>query len=505
MKIAFVTPELQSLVRRTNLAEIAECLPRTLRASGHDVRVFLPHTLDVRTEPLTDLAPAGEVVVPDPSASRGRAGASPGRLVLRLSTALLGELPVVLLQHPKLFGDRHPYGDENGPYPDNWKRYAAFARGVLAALEALGFEPDVLHCMDWTSGLIPLLRELEYVERDPEHPVSRAGVFLGIQNLAMQGSFEREILPKCGLPHQVFQNVRGVALDGRVNYLKAGAEFAHLIGTSSPALAQRVQQIDRGYGLEDTFKRRAKDLVGILGGIDYSTWDPSSDKLLPATFDAKDTDLAGKRKCKAALQKALGLDTGARTPVAAVLGRFDSDSGFDLLAEIMTEVLERNFELVLMGSGQPDILERIKTVQATFTGRCRLVEGYNTASAHALLGGADILLMPSHYHPSHALCAIGMRYGAVPLVYAHSGLEDTVFDYTANKTKGTGFVFKTYNGNGLLEGLDQVRLLWKDAARWKRLATRCMRQDFSWEATAKEYLKAYRRLDRRVKAQLSRT
>lgn len=505
MKIAFVTPELQSLVRRTNLAEIAECLPRTLRAANHDVRVFVPQTVDVRSEALSDLQAAGEVVVPDESAARTPGVDAPGKLVLRLATARLGELPIVLLQHDRLFGTRHPYGDENGPYADNWRRYAAFARGVLRALEVLGFEPDVLHCMDWTSGLVPLYRELEYVERQPDHPVSRAGVFLGIHNLAMQGSFEREILPKIGLPHQVFQAVRGVALEGRVNFLKAGAEFAHLIGTSSPAMAARVQQIDRGYGLEDTFKRRAKDLVGIVGGIDYSTWDPTTDKLLPATFDAKDAELAGKRKCKASLQKALGLDTGARTPVAAVLGRFDSDSGFDLLAEVMTEILERNFELVLMGSGQPEILERIQTVQATFTGRCRLIAGYNTASAHALLGGADLLLLPSHYHPSHALCAIGMRYGAVPLVYAHSGLEDTVFDYAKNKTKGTGFVFQTYSGDGLLDGLDEVRAVWKEATRWKRLATRCMRQDFSWEATAKEYLKAYRRLDRRVKAQLSGT
>jgi starch synthase len=505
VKIAFITPELQSLVRRTNLAEIAECLPRTLRAAGHDVRVFMPHTVDVRMEPLTDLTRAGEVIVPDESLSRNPATDVPGKLALNLVTARLGELPIVLLQHAKLFGERHPYGDENGPYPDNWRRYAAFARGVLRCFEVLGFEPDVLHCMDWTSGLVPLYRELEFVGRDPEHPVSRAGVFLGIHNLAMQGSFEREILPKVGLPHQVFQDVRGVTLEGRVNYLKTGAEFAHLIGTSSPAMASRVQQIDRGYGLEETFKRRGKDLVGIVGGIDYSTWDPTTDKLLPATYDAKDTELAGKRRCKASLQKALGLDVGTRTPVAAVLGRFDSDSGFDLLAEVMTEVLERNFELVLMGSGQPEILERIKTVQATFGGRCRLIEGYNTASAHALLGGADLLLLPSHYHPSHALCAIGMRYGAVPLVYSHSGLEDTVFNYVENKTKGTGFVFHNYSGDGLLDGLDEARLVWKDATRWKRLAIRCMRQDFSWEATAKEYLKAYRRLDRRVKAQLSKT
>ena len=491
MKIAFVTPELQSLVRRTNLAEISESLPRTLVRAGHDVRVFLPRTCDLDEEALENLRPVGRVTVQDGS----------GKAELELRQGYLGDLPVVLFEHPALFGKRHPYGDENGPYPDNWRRYAVFARAVLEALGELEFKADLLHCFDWTTGLVPVFRELEYLEQKPDHPASKAGVYLAIHNLAMQGTFEREVLPKIGIPLDLFQNVHGVALDGRVNFLKAGAEFATIIGTHSPTQAMRMQEIDRGYGLEETFQRRKKEIVGVSNGIDYATWDPGQDTLIPATFTATEKGLAGKRKNKQALQEGFKLDKGPRTPVIGMIGRFDSDSGSDLLAEVMTDLLERNFEVVMMGQGQEEIVERIKTIEATFTGRCRLILGYQVATAHLLLAGADVFLLPSHFQPSNALCAIAMRYGAVPLVYEHSGLDDMIVDYGQDEKQGTGFTFKAYNNEGLLSAMDELRAVYKTANTWKDLTLRCMEQDFSWEATGEAYIKAYRRVTRRVRAQ----
>ena len=489
MKIAFATPELQSLVRRTSLAEVAESLARTLRQEGADIRVFVPWTSDLSTTPLAELKEIGEVKVKDGT----------GRQTLVIHQGLLGDLPVLLVDHPTLLRSRHPYGDEEGPYPDNWRRYALYSRAVIEALPLISFEPDVIHCMDWTTGLIPLIREIEYATRHPDHPAARAGTFFSIHNLAMQGAFEREILPQVGLPHRVFQHVHGIELGGKVNFLKAGSEFATIVCTSSPTQAERIRETDRGYGLEDTFRRRQKELLGITNGIDYRTWDPSSDSLLPQTFSWKDKELAGKRKCKAALQAALGLDNGPRVMLAAVIGRFDADSGFDILAEVMTSILERNVEVVLMGTGRHEILERVKTMESTFAGRCRLVEGYNVNTAHTLLGGADLMILPSHFHSSNALCAIGMRYGVVPLIYAGSGMDDTVVDVEKNPRKGTGFLFRNYGGDGLLEGLDAARKCYKDATEWRSLALRCLKQDFSWQSTSKEYLKAYRRVTRRVK------
>ena len=492
MKIAFVTPELQSLIRRTNLAEVAEALPAALAREGHDVRVFLPHCKEMNLEPLRDLRTVAQIDVPDVD----------GETTITISEGQLGDVTVLLIQHPQLFAERHRYGDEEGPYPDNWRRYALFARAVLEGLDAVSFKADLLHCYDWTTGLIPLFRELEYLEQKPNHPASRAGVYFAIHNLAMQGAFEREILPKVGIPTRLFQHIRGVALDGRVNFLKAGAEFATIIGTHSAAQAERIQDLDRGYGLEETFSRRKKELVGIPNGIDYSTWDPENDELIASTYSgASEKALSGKKRCKAQLQSNFGLDNGPRTPLISVIGRFDAESGFDIVAEVLTQILERNFEVVMLGQGQESIIERVRTVEQTFAGRCRLIEGFQVEAAHHALSGSDIIVLPSHYLSTMSLCAIGMRYGAIPMVYEHAGVDDIVVDFETDEKKGTAFTFKNYNGEGLLDAVDVARGVYKKASDWTKLTLRCMAQDFSWNRCAAEYLKAYRRVTRRVRAQ----
>ena len=241
------------------------------------------------------------------------------------------------------------------------------------------------------------------------------------------------------------------------------------------------------------------DIMGFPVRIDTEAWDPATDPLLPRNFSVKDKTLNGKTKCKTTLQGLLKLESGARTPLMAMLGRFDADSGTEILAEILTTALERGVEAVLMGTGRPDIHDRLKTIQTTFFGRCRVLEGYQPAIAHQILGAADMLVLPAHYNPGNALCAIGMRYGAVPIVYGGGGLEDYVVDLEKNSRGGTGIHFPVYSGESLLDGIESARKLYKTPAAWKQVTSRCMRQDFSWGATAQEYLKAYRRVTRRTK------
>ncbi len=490
LRIAFVTPELHALARRTNLANVSESLCRALFEAGHDLRVFMPRSRILDDEPLSDLEEAGRVVVSD--------GIDREISVTLDRGVLPGGLQVYLFENPTLFGSRNPYGDENGPYADNWRRYAVFARAVLASFEPIDFAPEVIHCLDWTTGLLPVFHKLEYVDLKPDHPASQAGTFFAIHNLAIQGSFEREILPHIGVPHRFFKAVGGIELGGKVNFLKGGAEFATIIGTHSASHAQKIQELDRGYGLEETFISRKKELVGITNGIDYHAWDPSNDPLLPAAFDAK--DLGGKKKCKAALQAALRLDNGPRTPVVCTIGRWDADSGFDLVAENITQILERNVEMIAMGSGQPDIHQRLKTIEESFIGRFRVIESYDPNTAHLMMGGADALLLPSHYQPSNPFFAIAMRYGVAPIIYSQSGLEDVVIDLLSEKRRGTGFHFSPYTADGLMNCLNDFIKTYRDAAAWKRLTQRCLSQDFSWNATAAEYIKAYRRVTRRVKS-----
>lgn len=489
LKVAFATPELLSLVRRTNLAEIAEYLPRTLVQLGVDVEVFLPFTRDVDVDRLGELEDLGTISYTD----------AEGSLAVDLHRGSVGGVSVILVDHPELFRSRHPYGDENGPYADNWRRFAVFARAVLGGLSLAKFKPDVLHCLDWTSGLIPVYHKLE-VLGNPSHPAHRAGTFFGVHNLAMQGSFEREILPKINVPHRLFKAIEGVEMGGKVNYLKAGAEFATIVGTHSPQQVAGVDDLIPAGGMEESFKRRKKELVGIMNGIDYQQWDPRNDSLLAQNFGPDDTEQLGKRKCKAALQTSLNLDKSSRLPILAMVGRFDADNGFDILAEAITPLLERNLQLVLMGPGSPEVFERMHTIEQTFAGRCRVIEGYNVNTAHMVLAGADVAIMPGHHHPTNSLCAIGMRYGVVPLSYAGSGLEDTVITYDKAPKKATGFQFNNYSTESLIGAVDEIRNIYKKTEEWLPIVARCLAQDFSWEESGRAYIKAYRRVTRRIRS-----
>ena len=480
MKVAFATPELQSLVRRTSLADLAESLPRTLMRQGTDVRVFLPWTIDVEDVRVMGLREVAEYDVKD----------GDGTVTIKLHRGHVHELQVILVDHP-LFRERHPYGGEEGPYSDNWRRYAIFSRAVLEGVAHIGFTPDVFHCFDWTSGLLPLIKKLEIKKG---HAAFKGSTFFAIHTMAMQGAFEREVLPRIGIPSEYFRFTGGIALGGRVNYLKAGAEFATMIGASSPTLAESMIELGHGDGLEDCFQRRENEVIGIRSGIDYRAWDPANDPLLAQTYSIEQPDpTAGKRKCKATLHETLKFDGGLKTPLVAVITRLDSDGGFDVLAEALTPILERNVDLVMMGPGAPEVLERIHTLEQTFAGRCRLIEGYDVNTAHTILAGADALLLPGHYHASTALCAIALRYGVLPIAFAHSGLEDVITDITEDPKKGTGFLFANYVPDSLVDGIDAMRNHFKVAGEWKEAVKRCLALDFSWQETGREYTKAYRR------------
>lgn len=487
VKVAFVTPELQQLVRRTNLASVAQDLARHLKAAGSDTRVFIPWTVELDAEVLGELEELSPVTVDDPEEPQ----------TFRVHQGRLGDLEVYLFDHPRFFEGKHPYGDENGPYRDNWRRYACFARAVLASFDRIGFAPDVVHCMDWTGGILPLIHRIEYLERPTDHPACRAGTFLSVHNLAMQGTFEREVLAKMGIPHEYFRSIDGVELAGKVNFLKCGAEFATVVGTHSPQHAKVIQEQDRGYGLEETFARRKKELIGILNGIDFQAWDPKKDPLLPKTFDANDPK--GKGVCKSALQTALNLDVDEEALLACHIGRWDADSGFDLLAEVMAPLLERDVQIVVMGAGGEDVAKRLRTMETTFVGRMRVLQGYDAAAAHRLMGGSDAMLLPSHYQPSNPLFGIALRYGVAPIVYASSGLEHVVPDVIENGDEGLGFHFAPYTGDGLLDCVLRAAEYHTAPRKWRSLVKRCLDQDLSWERAAQEYIKAYRRVTRRIR------
>ncbi|MEZ6003506.1 MAG: glycogen/starch synthase [Planctomycetota bacterium] len=488
MKVAFVTPEFLSLVRKTNLADIAESLPRAMAAQRAQVMVFLPYTQDIDAKLLPQLSRLGSLEVP----------LGDSHVPVTYWRGQLGDLSVVLVDHPTAFENKHPYGDENGPYLDNWWRYALFSRAVLEGFALADFTPDVIHCLDWTTGLVPVFHRLHCLGVE-SHPAHRAGTWFGVHNRAMQGSFEREILPKIGIPHEYFRAIEGVEQGGKVNYLKAGAEFATILGTHLPHQLVDLVAHRRSDGMDETLERRKKEVVGIQNGVDYRHWDPKTDPVLAKNFGPEDQELVGKKKCKAYAQEHYNLDVNPKVPTVFVIERFDSDNGFELLNAALTPLLERGLQLVLMGPGQPEIIDRLRMVEQTFPGSCKVIEGYNVHAAHQLLAGSDAFLMPAHDYSTHTLAAIAMRYGCAPIGYAHNGLEDTLIDMGANPKTGNGYTFPHYSAESLMKAIDRMRTDFKTAATWKGVVQRCVEADFSWDACAAEYLKAYRRVTRRIR------
>jgi len=489
LHIAIVSPELHSALSPTKLGATTQSLAQALHGAGQDVRLFLPWSYGLDTAPLGSLLERGEVHVPD----------NGGTQTFKVLEGRLNGMTVHLFDNEPFFASHRPYGDGDGPYAENWRRYSLFAKAVLLALDLLPFRPEVIHCMDWTTGLIPLYQELLYKGKLPKHPAARAGSFFGVHNLAIQGSFERDVLPAMDIPMEYFKQVGGVELAGKLNFLKVGVEFATMVGTHSPGHALKIQETDRGYGLEAAFLRRQDTLIGIHNGIDYSAWNPSMDASLPANFDTGSLGMGGKKKCKAALQASLKLDNGPRTPVACCIGRWDRDSGFDLVIECLTELLERGVELIIMGQGNEEISQRLRASEGAFPGRLRVIEGFNAHTTHLMMGGCDIMLLPYHYQPANSFFAIAMRYGVSPVIFNNGGLELAVVDQREQPDKGTGFQFGPYTKEGLRDCLLGLIDCYRTAPEWEALVERAMSVDYSWSATAAGYLKAYRKVSQIAK------
>ncbi|MEZ5975886.1 MAG: glycogen/starch synthase [Planctomycetota bacterium] len=422
-------------IRKTNLADIAESLPRAMARQRPGDGVFALHP-GHRRQTLVPALRLGSLEVPLGDCSH---------VPVTYRRGQLGDLSVVLVDHPTAFENKHPYGDENGPYLDNWWRYALFSRAVLEGFALADFTPDVIHCLDWTTGLVPVFHRLHCLGVE-SHPAHRAGTWFGVHNRAMQGSFEREILPKIGIPHEYFRAIEGVEQGGKVNYLKAGAEFATILGTHLPHQLVDLVAHRRSDGMDETLERRKKEVVGIQNGVDYRHWDPKTDPVLAKNFGPEDQELVGKKKCKAYAQEHYNLDVNPKVPTVFVIERFDSDNGFELLNAALTPLLERGLQLVLMGPGQPEIIDRLRMVEQTFLDRA--IEGYNARGSPA---GSDAFLMPAHDYSTHTLAAIAMRYGCAPIGYAHNGLEDTLIDMGANPKTGNGYTFPHYSAESLMK------------------------------------------------------
>jgi starch synthase len=407
------------------------------------------------------------------------------------STLPGGKVPVYLVQQDQYYDRDELYNVDGKDYIDNCERFVFFSRAVLEAIRLLDLPVDVLHVNDWQTGLVPAYLKIEY-RSVPRY--SRIASLLTVHNISYQGHFWHWDMLLTGIDWKFF-NWHQMEFHGNLNLLKTGMVFCDSINTVSPRYAQEIQSSPLGCGLEGVLQYRRNALSGILNGIDPREWDPEHDPHLAATYNAQ-TVGTNKPKCKAALQKELGLPQEPNVPLIGIVGRLTDQKGFDLVAEVMQRwVQTSDAQWAILGTGQPKYHRALETLAGRFGQRVAVRLEFSNPLAHRIEAGSDIFLMPSRFEPCGLNQLYSLRYGTVPLVRATGGLADTIVGYDPQSPNpvANGFVFQEYSALALSEALRQACDAYRRPEVWQKLVAVGMDQDWSWARSARQYVDLYQK------------
>jgi starch synthase len=474
MQITFAASECVPFSKTGGLADVVGALPRALAALGHEVNVFLPR---YRQTKLTNAQPAvRSITIPFDDHYR---------FCSILDGGKQGGVHYYFVEYPQYFDREALYGTSAGDYPDNAERFALFSRAVLEASKILGV-PDLFHCHDWQSALIPVLLRTQYSD-DPAF--ADAATVFTIHNIGYQGVFPPDTLPLLTLPWDLF-TISKMEFFGQVNFLKGALVYADFVTTVSRKYSQEIQTTEFGFGLEGVLRNRAATVTGILNGVDYDEWNPEKDKYTVTHYSPQ--ELAGKRKCKQDLLAAFGITTAdMNLPVIGIVSRFAAQKGFDLISQVMDRLAREEMIVVALGAGDKAYQDMFLRLNRLFPKKIAVKIAYDNAVAHKIEAGSDMFLMPSKYEPCGLNQIYSLKYGTVPIVRATGGLDDTIEPWDARTGKGTGFKFSEYNGEALLATVKEALRAFRDQTSWQTLMRNGMAKDFSWTASAKEYVRVY--------------
>ena len=472
LNILFLAAEAVPFAKVGGLADVAGSLPKAIKALGHDVRLMMPRYGTIRSNQF-HLEKIGEPF-PIP--------VGPGEEHVHLiGSPLDGGVPVYLIWNELYFSSRdRVYGFE-----DDAQRFAVFGRASLAALHLLDWKPDVIHANDWHTGIVPAW--LNTAGRRDRFYRDIATLFT-IHNLAYQGIAGRLILTFAQMEHLKHLPVEQ---PGTVNWMAQGVTHADLVNTVSKQYAREILAPDMGMGLGSLLRERQDRLFGVLNGIDYEEWDPATDPNIPHRFGVE--TLERRVANKTALQQQVRLPVRPEIPVVGMVTRLDGVKGMDLMEPVLEWLLEGEAQFVLLGTGLPEYHDMFERIQARFPDRMHALLKFDAVLARRIYAGADMFLMPSKVEPCGLGQMIAMRYGCVPVVRATGGLVDTVADYTAKRGRGTGFTFTDFTPEACRDALERALRAYRNKRAWRRLQQRGMAADFSWSASAQEYVELYRR------------
>ena len=482
MRVVFATAEVSPIAKTGGLGDVCGSLPKALVALGHDVTVFMPFYRQAR-QWFDENGVQPEQIAPPVTIAWGNWTAE----ATFFRTTLPGsEVPLILAANDHFF-DRDQIYAGFGGIDDFLHRYTFFCRAIVKGCELLDLAPEVLHCHDWHTALLPVY--LDSGLRGSDQFRTTRSVYT-IHNLNYQGAAAPPAFGLTGLHGRYW---RSDALEhfGTLNPMKGGIVFADQVTTVSPTYAREIQTPEHGAGLDGVLRRVAHKFRGILNGIDVGEWDPATDTNLDANFEPG--KMHGKTIAKRMLAKEAGLKYKVKTPLLAVVSRLVEQKGFQLLLPILGKLLRAGSQAVILGSGEPQYEEAFARIETEFRDSCRVWIGFDNSLAHRIYAGADMLLMPSMYEPCGLNQMYSLRYGTLPVVRLTGGLADTVipFDGT-NRDEADGFGFRHLSSDELYLATWVGMLTMKDSRTWKALQANGMEHDFSWDRSARQYEEVYR-------------
>jgi starch synthase len=478
MKVAFLASEIIPYAKTGGLADVAGALPKFLAGLGAEVRVFMPLYREVRKKkiPLTPVIERAELEM------GGEA------LAYAVFSHRADGVTVYFIDRPEYFDRDCLYGTAAGDYPDNGERFAFFCRAAIETMKAMRYSPDIVHGHDWQSALTFAYLRHTYAD---DAFFARTRTLFTIHNLAYQGLFDQEVLGRVGLPPSLF-NMNDLEFFGQVNALKAGILYTTAVTTVSPRYSREIQTPAFGCGLDGLLRSRSAVLHGILNGVDYRDWNPSTDHLIPRNFVPE--DLSGKMACRKDLAALFGLAAPADLPVAGMVTRLAGQKGLDIVCDALDDLLGLGLTLVILGTGDQKIQDFLLAAQKNNPDRIGLKIAFDERIAHTIYAGSDIFLIPSRYEPCGLTQMYAMKYGTIPVVRATGGLDDSVEEFIPRTGSGNGFKFAEAEPGALVETAGRAAALFKRPTDWRRLVANAMAADFSWERSASAYLELYTEL-----------
>ena len=472
MRILIATPEAVPYANTGGLGDVTGALAKEFRRRNIEASLVLP--LYKETKDRFVLEPTGKTF-----GLRMGDRFVEGRVWVSDSSSASH---AYFIECDRLFGRPELYGLPGSDYPDNALRFSFFSMAVLETCLAMDIRPDVIHCNDWQTGMVPL-----YIKDLYRKHFARTATLYTIHNLGYQGIFAASDWKYTGVGRGYF-TPEGIEFYGKINFMKAGLNYADLITTVSKTYAREILEGEFGFGLDGVLGKRKEDLYGVTNGIDYEEWDPAGDGVIPQRYTSD--DIRGKSACKRALLRETGMgNEGA--PLFGVVSRFSEQKGIDLISGSIDALLSLGINMVVLGRGEERYQDLLTDIAGRNRGRVFVRTAFERELARLIYAGCDFFLMPSRYEPCGLGQLIALRYGAVPVARRTGGLADTVVDYDHIASKGTGFLFEDFTASALGSAVKRALCIFVDRRKAGRIIRDAMREDFSWSGPADRYLELY--------------